>query len=132
METPCDESIGVLPASLKQEEDDFDEAEFPEGRPIWRLHRAKERRPEVVKLAKARARRQGRLYCWACGFDFALFYGPYGEDFIEAHHTTPVHQLTRDSPPTKVIDLAMVCANCHRILHRHPELTIKKLQRIIA
>ena len=58
--------------------------------------------------------------CQVCGFDFATHYGERGKGFIEAHHLTPLHVL----PEGKVVsldpvkDFAVLCANCHRMVHR--------------
>jgi len=40
-----------------------------------------------------------------------------GRGFIQAHHTIPVSELRKESK-TKVRDIALVCSNCHRMLHR--------------
>lgn len=111
-----------------------DDESFPEGRQLLRTHLVRERRPALVKLAKQRFKDQhdGRLFCQACGFDFSATYGPLGEDYIEAHHTVPVSQLVPGSQ-TRVEDLAMVCANCHRMLHRRrPWLTMPELAQILT
>jgi putative restriction endonuclease len=52
-----------------------------------------------------------------CSFRFTAVYGKLGNDFAEAHHITPLGKL-RDGVKTRVEDLATVCANCHRMLHR--------------
>jgi 5-methylcytosine-specific restriction protein A len=44
-------------------------------------------------------------------------YGELGEGFAECHHRTPLGELTGKTR-TRLADLAIVCANCHRILHR--------------
>lgn len=119
---------GRLPAVLKDDESDLEEAEFPEGRASYRRHLRRERCSNLVKQAKARARREGRLFCWVCTFDFAKRYGKHGEGFIEAHHTVPVNELPESGGETKISDLAMVCSNCHRMLHRRrPWLTMSEL-----
>jgi predicted HNH restriction endonuclease len=56
------------------------------------------------------------LRCDVCDFSFTEKYGELGQNYIEAHHTTPVSKL-RAGERTKVKDLAKVCANCHRMLH---------------
>jgi predicted HNH restriction endonuclease len=107
-----------------------DESAFPEGRESYRLHRVLERDPSVSKAAKKnRLEKAGRLACDVCGFDFARIYGELGEGFIEAHHTEPVSQLDGKTK-TKVTDLALVCSNCHRMLHRGQLLTINELRNL--
>ena len=103
-----------IPAS----QESYEDSEFPEGREAEITHFRRERSPELVRAAKAQfLKTNGRLFCQVCDFDFKDKYGAVGEGFIEAHHTIPV----KDLPPngkTKVSDIALVCANCHRMLHR--------------
>ncbi len=90
--------------------------EAKEGKRIVRMHRGRERSPELVSAAKKVFRmKHERLFCEVCGFDFEIVYGE--SDFIEAHHVVPLKDL-RHAKTTKISDLAMVCANCHRMLHR--------------
>lgn len=108
---------------------------FPEGRRIERLHRSRERDSTVVKLAKTlHARRnKGKLPCEVCGFDFSRIYGELGNSYIEAHHTKPLGDLVEhETQETKVDELALVCANCHRMLHRQrPWATIDQIRELI-
>ena len=68
-----------------------EEETFPEGRILYRLHRLRERNPDVIGKAKAaELKRAGKLCCCVCRFDFAAAYGKLGEDFIEGHHTKPL------------------------------------------
>ena len=107
---------------------------FPEGRRIERLHKARERSSRLVALAKEKHSRAngGNLPCEVCGFDFREKYGDRGTHFIEAHHKVPLKKLDKlISTETRVKDLAMVCANCHRMLHRNPQANIKGLRRTL-
>jgi 5-methylcytosine-specific restriction protein A len=105
---------------------------FPEGRVLFRLHRARERNRNLVRRAKARAMRQhGRLFCCVCTFDFAATYGAIGEGFIECHHTRPLSELVEETV-TRLSDLALVCSNCHRMIHRkRPWPSISQLAEIL-
>ena len=103
---------------------------FPEGRGSYRLHRQIERNPKLITIAKAQARQDGRLHCWVCRFDFAGKYGERGEGYIEAHHTIPISELGENE--AKLDDIAMVCSNCHRMLHREPWLQMNQLAKLIA
>lgn len=95
-----------------------DNENFPEGKEKERLHKYKERNPAVIKAAKERFKHEhGKLYCEVCGFDFEETYGEIGTDYIEGHHTKPVSELEEESI-TNVDDILLVCANCHRMLHR--------------
>jgi 5-methylcytosine-specific restriction protein A len=110
-----------------------DEEEFPEGRILFRAHRARERNRTLVGRAKQSAqRRAGRLACQVCGFDFAARYGPVGNGYIECHHVVPISQL-RPGSRTKVTDLALLCSNCHRMVHRRrPWLSMVELTSMLA
>ncbi len=82
----------------------------------------------VEKKRKAVAASEGRLACEVCGFDFASKYGDLGEGFCEVHHRNPLSDS--DGPAvTRLEDLAIVCSNCHRILHRAGGIPVEDLRR---
>jgi len=110
-----------------------DDISFPEGKLALRLHVLKERNPKVVIEAKKRFKLKNlSLYCEICGFNFENKYGNLGKDYIEAHHVIPVSELKGYSE-TNVMDLVMVCSNCHVMLHRkRPWLTKEQLQELIS
>jgi hypothetical protein len=111
--------------------DEGDESAYPEGAERYRLHKARERDRKIIHLAKARRYRDtGRLQCEVCETDFHLVYGELGHGFIEAHHKIPVSQLD-GTKKTKLDDLALVCSNCHRMLHRQSGIDVKTLKEII-
>lgn len=101
-------------------ETDFYELEnysAKEGRTLIRVHAYKERDRQLVKRAKKYYRTKwGGLKCESCKLEPGNLYGVRGDACIEAHHRTPISQLLPDSV-TKVTDLAMLCASCHRVLH---------------
>lgn len=107
--------------------------EFPEGKIVERTHKARERNSQVISLAKEKFKKlKGRLYCQVCGFDFEKTYGQIGKDFIEGHHTIAVSEMSSDHK-TKVEDIAMLCANCHRMVHKkRPWLTMKDLDKLLT
>lgn len=108
--------------------DGFEEAE--EGQLLTRLHRFRERRLAERRKAKA-LRQHGRLQCEACEFDFSARYGERGRGFIECHHVRPVSELTAGEK-TRLEDLTLLCANCHRMIHvRRPWLSIDELRQIM-
>ena len=96
-----------------------------EGRTLTRVHAYKERDRSLSAKAKKHYKNVwGELHCEACGFKPSSKYGQRGDYCIEAHHKTPVEQLLPDSI-TRVSDLAMLCASCHRIIHsERPMLNI--------
>lgn len=113
--------------------DDLDIQEAPEGRVLTRFHRTRERSRKLVEAAKKQAlRTRGKLICEACGFDFERTYGPIGLGVIDVHHTKPVHTLI-ESDVTRVEDLALLCSNCHRIVHsRRRWLSLDEVRAAIA
>jgi 5-methylcytosine-specific restriction protein A len=113
------------------DEDGIEEA--AEGTVLTRLHRVRERNRQLIETRKMRElKKNGRLRCEVCFFDFQNRYGERGRNFIEAHHTKPVHTLTAGEK-TQLADLALVCANCHRMIHaRRPWLSIVELRALIG
>lgn len=111
--------------------DEEEEITFPEGKELYRLHRSKERNITLVKVAKAKYLEfNKRLSCQVCNFSFEENYGGLGKGFIEAHHIFPISELTEETP-TKVEDIALVCSNCHRMLHRRrPWLSLEELNKV--
>ena len=104
-----------------------DDTGFLEGKKSLRLHTVRERNPKVIKKAKEKFKeKHGSLYCEACNFDFVKTYGALGEDFIEGHHLKPVAQL-QENEITKIDDIALLCSNCHSMIHRYkPWISNKK------
>ena len=110
-----------------------DESAFPEGKEHFQLHRSKERDSSLAEKAKKKRLKQtGILRCEVCSFSFLDTYGELGEGFIEAHHTVPISELKGDRK-TKISELALVCSNCHRMLHRAKlALSIAHLRELVA
>jgi 5-methylcytosine-specific restriction protein A len=107
-------------------------SEAPEGRLLTRLHITRERNAKLVaEKKKAAFKLHGRLACEACGFDFSKVYGERGAGFIEAHHLRPLHQIAPGTK-TRLEDLVLLCANCHRIIHAgKPWLSFSELTALI-
>lgn len=63
--------------------------------------------------------------CAVCGFNFEKTYGSWGKGFGEVHHLKllslmgDIKQMTNPKN-----DLIVVCANCHRMLHRKKNITL--------
>jgi len=114
------------------EEDYGYDEEFPEGREVEKKHKLRERNQAAVRTAKERFKKKnGSLLCQVCGFEFYTKYGEIGCDFIEGHHTLPMSELEGEVK-TQVKDIALVCSNCHRMLHRkRPWLRMSELKKLI-
>jgi 5-methylcytosine-specific restriction protein A len=82
----------------------------------YRAHRRIERTASASRLAK----KHHGTRCQACLFEFAEKYGSIGEGFIEVHHLVPISTLEEGVPVRYEVadDFAVLCPNCHRMLHR--------------
>ena len=113
--------------------DEADEdLKYSEGKASYRKHRLIERNPTLIKKAKAlfAKKNSGELFCEVCGFNFVTFYGERGLGFIEGHHKKPVSEMS-EGMKTSVEDIVMVCSNCHRMIHRKPNITLEELKELI-
>lgn len=114
-------------AAVDSIDEQYEEAEAAEGRYRTRLHRYRERSGRLPKQKKKqRLATTGTLECEACGFDFVAVYGELGRGFAECHHLTPIAELETGSV-TSLEDLAILCSNCHRMIHRNGGLTMDEL-----
>lgn len=97
----------------------YEDASVMEGKYLLRWHAYRERKPALRRkkienvLAKG-----GHLACEVCEFDFAHFYGERGQGYIECHHVEPLHVTGERS--VRLADLALLCSNCHRMIHTKP------------
>ncbi len=102
-----------------------------EGKLRLIAHLVKERNGKIVKEKKQQAIKQNTFFCEVCNFSFPSV---YNAEFIECHHLTPISAGVERE--TTLDDLALVCSNCHRMLHKKLEdkfLSILELkQRIIS
>ncbi|WP_072035166.1 EVE domain-containing protein [Providencia rettgeri] len=97
--------------------DILDESEYGSDESTRRIktHMVRERDPKLVKKAKAAFfKKYGRLYCEVCNYDFLPI---YGFSYVEVHHKKALKDI-KSGEETKLKDLAIVCANCHRAVHR--------------
>lgn len=85
-----------------------------EGQLTLRMHQRKERSP-ILATAKRRAVRaeSGALRCEACLLEEGHLPAELGEACFEVHHLLPLARLHEPSI-TRLDDLALLCANCHR------------------
>ena len=63
-------------------------------------------------------------------FDFNKTYGDHGFGYIEAHHKVPLYEINA-KVETKLSDLAFLCSNCHRMIHRERKdwLSLEELKK---
>ena len=95
-------------------------------------HLRRERKHAIVEAKKAAVLGStGRLSCEVCGFDFSATYGSLGVGFCEVHHLSPL-SASDESVATTLADLAVLCSNCHRIIHRSdPMISVAELSMVV-
>jgi hypothetical protein len=104
----------------------LDIIEAQEGEPFKAEADFRVRNRELINMKK----RLSDCICEACGFLFSDFYGDIGRDYIIAHHLNPIASGSRKST---LDDIALVCANCHAMIHsRTPPVGLTDMKRIIA
>ncbi len=91
-------------------------------------HRIRERNRGLVQQKKKAVMAQtGRLECEVCAMQFSAVYGLRGVGFCEVHHKDQIGGLV-GRRQTRLDRLAIVCANCHRMLHRPPFCSVDELR----
>ncbi len=134
----CKPDFGDL-ASVELDSDGLDELlpEFEqsllsisEGRKKFVTHLRRERKLEIIRAKKEQVLKEvGRLKCEVCGFDFKEKYGKLGEGFSEAHHKMPLSAVEAETE-TSLDDLAILCSNCHRMIHKtNPMESVEQFRR---
>ncbi len=86
----------------------------------FRMHARLERSAKLTKQVKAKK----GCVCEVCNLDFAKIYGELGKGYIEAHHLRPLATLKGQKVPMDPeLDFAVLCANCHRMIHRSEHIS---------
>jgi len=91
------------------------EQELPEGRLLTALHVRRERNPKVRKML-IDDRRAAGFRCEICDLTRPDLEESLQESIFEAHHLLPLAEAGERK--TKLSDLALLCACCHRLIHR--------------
>lgn len=112
---------GGIDADVETQTDLSDEFGIPQSASVietrkYAYHRKIERNRTAARAAK---KFQGTR-CQACDLDFAERYGVIGNGFIGAHHLKAISTLEEGVAVTYDIaaDFAVLCSNCHRMIHR--------------
>ena len=112
-----------------------EDEEFFEGRLLTVLHKKRERdrniRPKLLALRSKR----GALVCDMCHRQANTSDASFEDAPFEAHHLLPMSMALERK--TLLKDMALLCANCHRLLHRAISLnkrwlTIDDVRTIIS
>jgi hypothetical protein len=88
-------------------------------------HMISERSPGLrrAKIAEVFSK-DADLQCEVCKFSFSRVHGKeLGKKFCEVHHKKQLFLGPRD---TKLRDLAILCSNCHRMIHRTTKMKNSK------
>lgn len=89
-----------------------------------------ERDPKAKKLCKDYyMKRDGRITCQVCGFNFGEVYGPEYANKIHVHHIVPVSKIGEEYIVDPIKDLIPVCPNCHMILHAGKGISVEELRK---
>ena len=89
------------------------------------LHLRRERSAALAKAKRDDARNRGVLKCEACHLVVDNVYPGLDGDVFEVHHRRPLADL-EEEVETHLEDLAILCANCHRAIHRtKPLMTVE-------
>jgi hypothetical protein len=70
------------------------------------------------------------LQCEACGFDFGKVYPDIGDGYCEVHHRDWL--ASGNERRTKLEDLAVLCSNCHRMIHRTNLLSVESFAKLVS
>lgn len=114
----------VMDQTVTEPEDDQFDPELSafEGslKTMFVRHRKREAKLRAAKIRQALTAGRGHLACEVpnCGFDFLKRYGELGRNFAVVHHRRPLRWVPKKGSKTSLDDLAIVCANCHQMIHR--------------
>lgn len=122
----------IAESNLSTNWTDFKKAKtISEGKRLLKQHFVLEQNPGFLKEAKNSAlKKYGEIRCEICGFSFFEHYGRRGRDFIETHYKKPITK-NQSQDKIQLKDIAMVCSNCHRIIHlKYPVLSWEETKSI--
>lgn len=92
-----------------------DDEVFSEGHLLTSRHRSRDQRLRRKLLAQ---RTDDQLICAVCDCSPPPLVGrQLKESFFEAHHVRPLSEK-KGVTSTRVADMALVCAGCHRFIHK--------------
>ena len=97
-------------------EDSNNDDVFAEGKVVTETHVRRERDPKLRKRLLEQRRDSGGLRCDVCWCTEAGHAPNLRESIFEAHHILPLS--AGEERKTQLKDMALLCANCHRMVHR--------------
>ncbi len=112
-----------------------DNGDYPEGSRKWFAHNRLERSRSLRNsILKAERQKNSALVCAACSMRTPTASVTIGDSQFEVHHRVPLAQL--GSRKTRASDVAVLCANCHRLVHaaiqaRKAHVSVEELAVIV-
>lgn len=92
------------------------EEEFYEGRLVTGVHLRRERNSKLRASVIKERREKNGLSCDMCETTWPPGRGELDDAIFEVHHIVPLSATAERQ--TRLTDLALLCANCHRVIHR--------------
>jgi predicted HNH restriction endonuclease len=118
----------MVASPMRKQPTKIDESVSDEGAARLAVHLTRERDPKLIERKKRSVlAKKGKLTCEICSFNFEARYGELGANFCEVHHVKPLAHRSANEP-TMLEELAIVCSNCHRMLHRRGLISIEELK----
>lgn len=93
-----------------------DDEEFPEGAVLTAAHKKIERNQKLRMTLIRERMKNAPLKCDACSTSKVTTDPHLNEAIFEAHHLTPLASI--GATTTKLSEMALLCATCHRLIHR--------------
>jgi len=128
----CSTTIGRAGpgGSASIEDVDLFDSSAQENRKTLVTHLRRERSRKLVTAKKAAVLKStGALACEACNFRFDDAYGDLGGNYCEVHHRKQLAGRN-GANHASMADLAILCSNCHRMIHRTtPMLSVEAFRK---
>jgi 5-methylcytosine-specific restriction protein A len=115
---------GGIDADVETQTDLADEFGIPQSTTVVETRKyAYHRKIERNRTAARAAKKFHGTRCQACDLSFPERYGAIGDGFIEAHHLKAISTLEEGVAVAYNIaaDFAVLCSNCHRMIHRYAD-----------
>lgn len=109
----------------QEKKDQLSRIEAEEGKVFKAETNFRVRNRTLINIKKM----QSPCICEVCGFSYEQHYGEIGRGYIIAHHL----KLVATGPTTTTLDdIALVCANCHAMIHsKNPPIPISDMRHIV-
>ena len=104
-----------------------------EGKKLLRIHYSRERKSQRKKKLKQFLKDHGKIFCEACDSEYKNYKTiAQVERVFEVHHKVALSN-SLNTVETKLDDLVVLCANCHRAVHSvTPYLEVNELKKHLS